>query len=116
MPNVEANGVRQRGALESDLRPLRELLDALYRAIADRDPDQVWRLLDEPTAVHLPARVREEAVVVSRTPVGSFRAPLFLLQFVHVMQQLEGLPLTRLARDPDQLELPFNPVRRRRSA
>jgi hypothetical protein len=93
----------------SQVPTLLELLDALYRAINDRDETRVWDLLDDPRASHLPAPIREEAVTVAREPRGSFRAPIQLLRFHHMVVQVGFDPLGTLdgTRDEKQLRLPF---------
>ena len=93
----------------SQVPTLLELLDALYRAITARDETRVWDLLDDPRASHLPAPIREEAVALAREPRNSFRAPLQLLRFHHMVVQLGSDPLGTLdgTRDDRQLPLPF---------
>jgi hypothetical protein len=84
---------------------LLDLLDALIVAMERRDVQAVRDLLDEEDVVRsFPSGVRQEALVMSRLPRGSVRAPIRAYEFYHQLQQLADEPTPQLA-DPGQLSL-----------
>jgi hypothetical protein len=86
---------------------LLELLDALIVAMERRDLQAVWDLLDEEDVVRsFPSGVRQEALMMSRLPRGSLRAPIRAYEFYHQLQQLADEPMSQVA-DPRQLSLDF---------
>jgi hypothetical protein len=86
---------------------LLDLLDALIIAMERRDEQAVWDLLDEEDVVRsFPSGVRQEALVMSRLPRGSLRAPIRAYEFYHQLQQLADEAMPQLA-DPRQLVLDF---------
>ena len=89
---------------------LLDLLESLIVAMERREQQTVWDILDEEDAVRwFPAGVRQEALVISRLPRGSLRAPMRAYQYYHQLQQLAGEPLER-ADDPSQLMLDLAPL------
>jgi hypothetical protein len=85
---------------------LLDLLDSLIIAMERRDEQAVWDLLDEEDVVRsFPSGVRQEALLMSRLPRGSVRAPIRAYEFYHQLQQLADEPM-QLA-DPRQLSLDF---------
>jgi hypothetical protein len=99
-------------ALRSFLGYLEEIEEALLR----RDAMRVTALMRKRTATHLPRDVREELLLLSRTPRDSLRAPIRFLRFQHRMRELarggEALPT---AQTELQLEPPavYGVIRRR---
>jgi hypothetical protein len=86
---------------------LLDLLDSLIMAMERRDEQTVWDLLDEEDVVRsFPSGVRQEALMMSRLPRGSLRAPIRAYEFYHQLQQLADEPMPQLA-DPRQLSLDF---------
>lgn len=84
---------------------LLDLLDALIIAMERRDAQAVWDVLDDEDVVRaFPAGVRQEALMMSRLPRGSLRAPIRAYEFYHQLQQLADEPMPQLA-DPRQLSL-----------
>jgi hypothetical protein len=83
---------------------LMRLLDALYRAASERRLARVRELLLQAGATRIPRDVREDALVLARSPIGSMRAPIALLRYRFMLEQLElGHALVAV----DQLELSF---------
>lgn len=83
----EPRAIRPRRAsdqLQRFLVYLQEIEEALLR----RDAMQVTALLRKRTATHLPRPVREELLLLSRTPRDSLRAPVQFLRFQHRMTEL----------------------------
>jgi hypothetical protein len=79
------------------------LLDDLIVAIERRDLNAVWSVLDADDACRcFPAGVREEALVISQMPSVSFRAPMRLYRYYHLLTRLGDEPL-EVAQDPAQL-------------
>lgn len=70
--------------LQRFLAYLQEIEEALLR----RDAMQVTALLRKRTATHLPRAVREELLLLSRTPRDGLRAPVQFLRFQHRMTEL----------------------------
>jgi hypothetical protein len=90
-------------------RLLRALGDVLA-AIERRNPERVVALLDEPEAYRcIPARVREEAILISQLPEGSLRAPIRLYRFQYLLYRLSDEPLESPL-DPGQFALEFAPT------
>jgi hypothetical protein len=86
---------------------LLDLLDTLIVAMERRDEQAVWDLLDEEDVVRsFPSGVRQEALMMSRLPRGSLRAPIRTYEFYHQLQQLADEPMAQVA-DPRQLSLDF---------
>lgn len=86
-------------------RRLLELLDTLVVAIEQRDLQLVWDVLDEEEACRcFPPGIREEALVIARMPSTSFRAPIRLYRYYHLLRQLGDEPLGVIG-DPRQLPL-----------
>jgi hypothetical protein len=95
---------------------LLDLLDALIVAMERRDEQAVWDLLDEEDVVRsFPSGVRQEALMMSRLPRGSLRAPIRAYEFYHQLQQLADEPMAQIA-DPRQLSLDFAPPAAQRGA
>jgi hypothetical protein len=89
---------------------LLDLLEALIVAMERRDLQTVWDVLDEEDAIRwFPAGVRQEALVIAKSPTASLRAPIRTYQFFHQLQQLAGEPLERTD-DPSQLVLDLSPL------
>ena len=109
-------------------RLLRALSDVLA-AVERRDLERVVALLDEPEAYRcIPARVREEAILISQLPDGSLRAPIRLYRFPYLLYRLSdepqfalefapASPPRSLRAKPGVRELSFTdrPVRERRA-
>ena len=72
-----------------DLSTLLRYLEQLMHALLARDGATVRRLLAEPTAPWLPRGVVDEVHSVMRHWPEGHRAPLQLLRFYYVMQQLQ---------------------------
>jgi hypothetical protein len=73
------------------LLELLEYLETLFDAVRLRDISRVRTLLDDARASLVPVGVRHEALLVASEPAESFRAPVELLRFHHMMrQQLES--------------------------
>jgi hypothetical protein len=86
---------------------LLDLLDTLIVAMERRDEQAVWDLLDEEDVVRsFPPGVRQEALMMSRLPRGSLRAPIRAYEFYHQLQQLADEPMAQVT-DPRQLSLNF---------
>jgi hypothetical protein len=85
------------------------LLDTLLVAIERRDLSGVWSVLDESDACRcFPPAVREEALLIARMPPTSFRAPMRLYRYYHLLTQLGDEPL-EVAEDPAQLAMDLPP-------
>ena len=69
-----------------------EFLDALHRAVIDRDRTEVHRLLRRKAALRLPREVREEALALSAEKPESLRAPMRLLRFWYMHLQVSKQP------------------------
>ena len=79
------------------------LLDTLAVAIDRRDLAAVWRVLDTGEACRcFPPGLREEALTIAQLPIGSFRAPIRLYRYQHLLVRLGDEPL-EVACDPAQL-------------
>lgn len=88
---------------------LLDLLDALIIAMERRDVQAVCDLLDEEdVARSFPSGVRQEALLMSRLPRGSLRAPIRAYEFYHQLQQLADEPLPPAA-DSGQFTLDLAP-------
>jgi hypothetical protein len=86
---------------------LLRIVNGLLAAIERRDLDRVVALLDDPEAYRcLPARVREEAIVVAQLPEGSLRAPIRLYRYQYLLYRLSDEPLESPL-DPAQSALMF---------
>jgi hypothetical protein len=95
---------------------LLDLLDALIIAMERRDEQAVWDLLDEEDVVrNFPSGVRQEALMMSRLPAGSLRAPIRAYEFYHQLQQLADEPMAQIT-DPRQLSLDLAPPAAERGA
>lgn len=91
---------RMRGRLLS-------ILNGVLAAIERRDVERVMSLLDDPEAYRcVPARVREEAIVVSQLPEGSLRAPIRLYRYQYLLHRLSDEPLESPL-DPAQFAFQF---------
>jgi hypothetical protein len=89
---------------------LSRILDGVLAAIERRDVERVVSLLDDPEAYRcVPARVREEAIVVSQLPEGSLRAPIRLYRYQYLLHRLSDEPLESPL-DPAQLALEMAPT------
>jgi hypothetical protein len=89
---------------------LSRILDGVLAAIERRDVERVVALLDDPEAYRcVPARVREEAIVVSQLPEGSLRAPIRLYRYQYLLHRLSDEPLESPL-DPAQLALVMAPT------
>jgi hypothetical protein len=85
-------------------------LSAVLGAIERRDLERVVALLDEPEAYRcIPARVREEAILIAQLPEGSLRAPIRLYRFQYLLYRLSDEPLESPL-DPGQFALEFAPA------
>lgn len=81
------------------------LLDTLAVAIERRDLGAVWRVLDAGDASRcFPPGLREEALMIAALPITSFRAPIRLYRYQHLLMHLGDDPL-EVACDPAQLDL-----------
>jgi hypothetical protein len=102
----------ERGADAVDLaryraRRIRERLlvrlDAIHAAIERRDVDRVLALLDEEEAYRfVPATVRREAITMAQLPPASFRAPIQLFRYEHLLRRLGDEPMEAT---PDAVQL-----------
>ena len=63
-------------------------LDSLCVALTERNDIEVRRLLSLPMARHLPRRVRDEALALTRGTRQALRTPIQAMQFRHQMAQL----------------------------
>jgi hypothetical protein len=85
-------------------------LGGMLAAIERRDLERVVALLDEPEAYRcIPARVREEAILIAQLPEGSLRAPIRLYRFQYLLYRLSDEPLESPL-DPAQFALEFAPT------
>ena len=85
------------------------ILNGVLAAIERRDVDRVMVLLDDPEAYRcVPARVREEAIVVSQLPENALRAPIRLYRYQYLLHRLSDEPLES-SLDPAQFALEFAP-------
>ena len=95
-------------------------LEALCRALSDRDATTIRRLLDHPLAHALPRAVTDEANGILSGTVRDFVAPVHALRFYHQTAHLLGAfaghtPRRSVAPAPvsgrnDVLELPLEPA------
>jgi hypothetical protein len=86
------------------------ILNGVLAAIDRRDVERVVTLLDDPEAYRcVPARVREEAIVISQLPESALRAPLRLYRYQYLLHRLSDEPLESPL-DPAQLALEFAPT------
>jgi hypothetical protein len=88
-------------------------LDELYDAMMNRDRERVRYLIAAVRASWIPREVREEALAIAHLPRTSVRAPIQLLRYMRVLEELtdesEDSLLTNPREpegDPTQLELP----------
>jgi hypothetical protein len=89
---------------------LSHILDGVVAAIERRDVERVVALLDDPEAYRcVPARVREEAIVVSQLPEGALRAPIRLYRYQYLLHRLSDEPLESPL-DPAQLAFELAPT------
>jgi hypothetical protein len=89
---------------------LQHALGNVLGAIERRDVERVVALLDEPEAYRcIPARVREEAILIAQLPQGSLRAPIRLYRFQYLLYRLSDEPLESPL-DPGQFALEFAPT------
>ena len=94
---------------------LLNILNHVLAAIEQRDVERVMALLDDPEAYRcVPARVREEAIVVSQLPESSLRAPMRLYRYQYLLHRLSDEPLES-SLDPAQFALEFAPAQPPRS-
>lgn len=116
---AEPGAARRSRRSTNALRSFLEYLDEIERALMQRDAMKVTALLRKRTATHLPREVREELLVLSRTPRDNLRAPVRFLRFQHRMMQLadggEGLPTaqTELHLEPRESYLAAGTIRLR---
>jgi hypothetical protein len=83
------------------------IVDGVLVAIERRDVERVVTLLDDPEAYRcIPARVREEAILVAQLPDGSLRAPIRLYRYQYLLSRLSDEPLESPL-DPAQFALMF---------
>ncbi|HEX7977502.1 MAG TPA: hypothetical protein VF461_02810 [Gemmatimonadaceae bacterium] len=86
---------------------LLRIVNGMLAAIERRDLDRVVTLLDDPEAYRcIPARVREEAILVAQLPEGSLRAPIRLYRYQYLLYRLSDEPLESPL-DPAQFALTF---------
>jgi hypothetical protein len=89
---------------------LLNILNQVLAAIEQRDVERVMALLDDPEAYRcVPARVREEAIVVAQLPESSLRAPIRLYRYQYLLHRLSDEPLESPL-DPAQFVLEFAPA------
>lgn len=93
-------------------------LDDLYDAMMSRDRDRVRYLLETVRASWIPREVREEVLAIAQLPSASVRAPIQLLRYMRVLEELThesdelspdedgGEDGEEDRADPAQLELP----------
>jgi hypothetical protein len=73
---------------------LLRIVSGVLAAIERRDVERVVALLDDPEAYRcIPARVREEAILVAQLPEGSLRAPIRLYRYQYLLFRLSDEPL-----------------------
>jgi hypothetical protein len=65
-----------------------DYLDAIDRALVQRDSMAVTSLLRKRVATHMPREVREELIALVHAPRASLRAPVHFLRFQHRMIEL----------------------------
>ncbi|MFI5228097.1 MAG: hypothetical protein ACHQWU_03445 [Gemmatimonadales bacterium] len=65
-----------------------DYLDAIDRALGQRDSMAVTALLRKRIATHMPREVREELIALVHAPRASLRAPAQFLRFQHRMIEL----------------------------
>jgi hypothetical protein len=86
------------------------ILNGVLAAIERRDLDRVMSLLDDPEAYRcVPARVREEAIIISQLPESSLRAPIRLYRYQYLLHRLSDEPLES-SLDPAQFAFEFTPT------
>jgi hypothetical protein len=89
---------------------LLRILNGVLAGIEQRDLERVLTLLDHPEAYRcVPARVREEAIIVAQLPESSLRAPIRLYRYQYLLHRLSDEPLESPL-DPAQLALEFVPT------
>ena len=85
------------------------VVDRLLEAIAHRDAERAWLLLDDPEAYRcIPSNVREEALTLAQAPRTSLRAPVRLYRFQYLLRRLGDEPVEETF-DQSQLVLDFAP-------
>lgn len=82
-------------------------LDSLCAALTARNDIEVRRLLASPLARHLPRRVRDEAVALTRDAGPAGRPPMLAMQFRHQIAQMLLSESAPPAAAEGQLELPL---------
>ena len=89
------------------------VVDRLLEAIAHRDAERAWLLLDDPEAYRcIPSNVREEALTLAQAPRTSLRAPVRLYRFQYLLRRLGDEPVEETfdqSFDQSQLVLDFAP-------
>ncbi len=92
----------------ADSRALLDFLEELHEAVICRDGAAVSDLLRRRLGRQVPRDVREEVLALALAPGMSMRAPVRLLRFYHVTEQLLLDPPVLCWRGP-QLELDLRP-------
>lgn len=86
-------------------------LDSLCVALTERNDIEVRRLLALPLARHLPRRVRDEALALTRGGTRmATRSPILAMHFRHQMAQLLLGDPASMPQGGGQLELPLRMV------
>lgn len=85
---VDRSGMARQRRESNSLTTFLEYLEEIETAVVSRDSLRVTALLRKRTATHLPRAVREELLMLSRSPRESLRAPVQFLRFQYRMTQL----------------------------
>jgi hypothetical protein len=96
---MSSRDVLQRRRADDPLTIFLAYLSEIEQTLINRNWNQLATLLRKRRSSHLPREVREELVLLSRSPRTSFRAPVRFLRFQHRMLQLalagEPMPMVQ---------------------
>jgi hypothetical protein len=96
---MSSRDVLQRRRADDPLSIFLAYLSEIEQTLINRNWNQLAMLLRKRRSSHLPREVREELVLLSRSPRTSFRAPVRFLRFQHRMLQLalagEPMPMVQ---------------------
>jgi hypothetical protein len=96
---MSSRDVLQRRRADDPLSIFLKYLSEIEQTLINRNWTQLATLLRKRRSSHLPREVREELVLLSRSPRTSFRAPVRFLRFQHRMLQLalagEPMPMVQ---------------------
>ena len=105
---MSSRDVLQRRRADDPLSIFLAYLSEIEQTLINRNWNQLAMLLRKRRSSHLPREVREELVLLSRSPRTSFRAPVRFLRFQHRMLQLalagEPMPMVQTELELDSPE------------